>query len=129
MAVTEHPDVILMDLEMPDADCCEVVRRLKNDAQTGHIPIISMSAYALASERENAIATGCDEFDGRSHSARAYETKINSTRADSRIQDGAPAGSRTVNTDPLPASLAKVTSPPIMRASLREMARPSPVPP
>ena len=45
LAVTEHPDVILMDLEMPDADCWEVVRRLKNDAQTGHIPIIGMSAY------------------------------------------------------------------------------------
>jgi hypothetical protein len=41
-------------------------------------------------------------------------------------QDGAPPGSRTVNTDPLPASLVTVTSPPIMRASLRVMARPSP---
>jgi CheY-like chemotaxis protein len=56
LAVTEHPDVILMDLEMPDADCWEVVRRLKKDAQTGHIPIIGISAYALDSEREKAIA-------------------------------------------------------------------------
>jgi two-component system, cell cycle response regulator DivK len=54
-----------MDLEMPDADCWEVVRRLKNDAQTGHIPIIGMSAYALASERQKAIATGCDEFEAK----------------------------------------------------------------
>ena len=38
-------------------------------------------------------------------------------------------GRRTVNTEPLPGSLVTVTSPPIMRASLREMARPSPVPP
>jgi len=65
LAVTEHPDVILMDLEMPDADCWEVVRRLKKDAQTGHIPIIGMSAYALNSEREKAIASGCDEFDAK----------------------------------------------------------------
>jgi two-component system, cell cycle response regulator DivK len=57
LAVKEHPDVILMDLEMPDADCWEVVRRLKNDAQTGHIPIIGMSAYVVASERQKAIAT------------------------------------------------------------------------
>jgi hypothetical protein len=42
---------------------------------------------------------------------------------------GGTAGKRTVNTEPLPDSLATVTSPPIMRASLREMARPSPVPP
>ena len=65
LAVTEHPDVILMDLEMPDADCWEVVRRLKNDAQTGHIPIIGMSAYAITSERQKAIATGRDEFEAK----------------------------------------------------------------
>jgi len=65
LAVTEHPDVILMDLEMPDEDSWQVVRRLKKDAQTGHIPIIGMSAYALASEREKAVATGCDEFDAK----------------------------------------------------------------
>ena len=65
LAVTEHPDVILMDLEMPDADCWEVVRRLKKDAQTDHIPIIGTSAYALDSEREKAIASGCDEFDAK----------------------------------------------------------------
>jgi two-component system cell cycle response regulator DivK len=65
LAVTEHPDVILMDLEMPDSDCWEVVRRLKTNAQTGHIPIIGMSAYALDSEREQTIASGCDEFDAK----------------------------------------------------------------
>ena len=66
LAVTEHPDVILMDLEMPDGDCWEVVRRLKKDTQTGHIPIVGISAYALDSERKKAIASGCDEFDAKS---------------------------------------------------------------
>src|SRR5262249_14631787 len=61
----EHPDVILMDLEMPDDDRWEVVRRLKNDPQTWDIPIIGMSAHAVESEREKAIATGCDEFDAK----------------------------------------------------------------
>jgi CheY-like chemotaxis protein len=65
LAVTEHPDVILMDLEMSDTDRWEPVRRLKNDPQTRKIPIIGMSAYALESEREQAIATGCDEFDAK----------------------------------------------------------------
>jgi CheY-like chemotaxis protein len=64
-AVTEHPDVILMDLEMPDDDRWEAVRRLKNDPQTRDIPIIGMSAHAVESERETAIATGCDEFDAK----------------------------------------------------------------
>jgi len=63
LAATEHPDVILMDLEMPDNDRWEAVRRLKNDPQTRDIPIIGMSAHAVESEREKAIATGCDEFD------------------------------------------------------------------
>ena len=65
LAATEHPDVILMDLEMPDIDRWEPVRRLKSDPQTRDIPIIGMSAHALASEREQAIATGCDEFDAK----------------------------------------------------------------
>jgi CheY-like chemotaxis protein len=61
--LAERPDLILMDLEMPVVDRWEPVRALKNDPQTRHIPIIGISAYALDSERETAIATGCDEFD------------------------------------------------------------------
>jgi CheY-like chemotaxis protein len=62
LALTERPDLILMDLEMPLVDRWEPVRALKNDPQTCHIPIIGISAYALDSECEQAIATGCDEF-------------------------------------------------------------------
>jgi len=65
LAATERPDVILMDLEMPFIDRWEPVRRLKNDPQTRGIPIIGMSAYALESERDRAIAMGCDEFDAK----------------------------------------------------------------
>ena len=65
LAATEHPDVILMDLEMPDDDRWEAVRRLKNNPQTRDIPIIGMSAHAVEREREKAIATGCDEFDAK----------------------------------------------------------------
>jgi two-component system, cell cycle response regulator DivK len=65
LAVAEHPDVILIDLEMPVMDCWEPVRTLKKHSRTRSIPIIGMSAYAEASEREKAIATGCDEFDAK----------------------------------------------------------------
>jgi CheY-like chemotaxis protein len=65
LAVAEHPDVILMDLEMPVVDRWEPVRRLRNDPHTHDIPIIGMSAHALESERKQAIATGCDEFDAK----------------------------------------------------------------
>ena len=65
LAVTEHPDVILIDLEMPVMDRWEPVRTLKKDPRTRDIPIIGMSAYAEASEREKAITAGCDEFDAK----------------------------------------------------------------
>ena len=65
LALTERPDLILMDLEMPVVDRWEPVRTLKNDPQTCHIPIIGISAYALDSERQQAIATGCDEFNAK----------------------------------------------------------------
>src|ERR1700730_3662624 len=65
LAVTERPDVILMDLEMPVMDRGEPVQTLKKDPRTRNIPIIGMSAYAEASEREKAMATGCDEFDAK----------------------------------------------------------------
>jgi CheY-like chemotaxis protein len=63
MAAAEQPDIILMDLEMPPVDGWESARRLKRNLQTRDIPIIALSAHALAGEREKAIATGCEEFD------------------------------------------------------------------
>ena len=52
-----------MDLEMPVIDGWEATRRLKGNPQTRDIPIIVLSAHALAGEREKALAAGCDEFD------------------------------------------------------------------
>jgi CheY-like chemotaxis protein len=63
MATTEQPDIILMDLEMPIVDGWEATRRLKGNPQTRDIPVIALSAHALAGEREKALAAGCNEFD------------------------------------------------------------------
>jgi two-component system cell cycle response regulator DivK len=63
MALSEQPDIILMDLEMPVIDGWEATRRIKKDPKTQDIPVIALSAHALAGEREKAIASGCDEFD------------------------------------------------------------------
>ena len=63
MAASERPDIILMDLQMPIMDGWEAARRLKSTPETSDIPIIGLSAHALAGERDKALAAGCDEFD------------------------------------------------------------------
>src|SRR5262249_22578606 len=77
--------------------------------------------------RDEALAAGKVHVEPPSPSS--YTSLHHLHRAAGYLYVSAPPGSRTVNTDPLPISLATVTSPPIRRASLRVMARPSPVPP
>ena len=59
----EHPDLVLLDLSLPVLDGWEAARRLKGDAATRDIPLIALSAHALATDREEALAAGCDDFD------------------------------------------------------------------
>ncbi len=63
MVANERPDLVLMDLNLPDIDGWEVTRRLKADPSTAGIPVIALTAYAMAGDREKALAAGCDEFD------------------------------------------------------------------
>jgi len=63
MANSEQPDLILMDLTLPDIDGEEATRRLKGDPATKHIPVLALTANAMSADRERAIAAGCDDFD------------------------------------------------------------------
>jgi two-component system cell cycle response regulator DivK len=63
MAESERPDLILMDLSLPAIDGWEVTRQLKQAPETRSIPVIALSAHAMAGDRERALAAGCDEYD------------------------------------------------------------------
>src|SRR3954447_22175417 len=60
---SERPDLILMDLRLPDIDGREVTRRLKADEATRAIPVIALTAHAMEGDREQAIQAGCDDYD------------------------------------------------------------------
>lgn len=64
-AKSEQPDLILMDLSLPRMDGWEATKRIKDDPETTHIPIIALSAHALLNDQERAFAAGCVAFESK----------------------------------------------------------------
>ena len=77
MAGQESPELILLDLSLPKVDGWEVARRLKADATTSGIPIIALTAHAMAGDREKAMEAGCDDYDTKPIDMKRLLEKIN----------------------------------------------------
>ena len=63
LARQEQPDIVLMDIQLPGMDGLQATALLKQDEATRRIPVIALTANAMAGDREKALAAGCDDFD------------------------------------------------------------------
>jgi two-component system, cell cycle response regulator DivK len=84
LAVSERPDLVLMDLSLPVLDGWEAARRIKAAPETSRIPIIALTAHAMPGDQEKALAAGCDDFDTK---------PVEMPRLLGKIRALAPAGS------------------------------------
>jgi len=76
IALAEKPDIILMDIKMPQVDGLEATRRLKADDATRQIPVIALTAHAMTEDRQLALAAGADEYESKPVDLPALIAKI-----------------------------------------------------
>ncbi len=75
-AGTEHPDLILMDLSLPQVDGWTATRRIKAIPELNHIKIIALTAHAMVGDREKALQAGCDDYVSKPIDLRELASKL-----------------------------------------------------
>ena len=76
LAHSECPDLILMDIMLPQGDGRVAARELKEHAATAHIPIVAVTALALAGDREKCLAAGCDAYLSKPFTPQQLRDKV-----------------------------------------------------
>ena len=77
MAASEAPDLILMDLSLPVIDGWEATRQIKANPTTQSIPVIALTAHAMAGDEQKALEAGCDDYDTKPVNFNRLLGKIN----------------------------------------------------
>jgi len=85
LGISEAPDLILMDIGLPDMDGWEVTRLLKTDEHARAIPIIALTAHALVTDRDKAFEAGCDDYDTKPVDFVRLNEKIKKLIAEKRV--------------------------------------------
>jgi two-component system cell cycle response regulator DivK len=78
LAAEHLPDVILMDIRLPDIDGTDAVRRLKNDPRTAQIPVVALTSFAMKGDRERFLAEGFDGYLEKPISVREFPEQVRS---------------------------------------------------
>lgn len=76
MASTESPDLILLDMSLPVMDGWTAAGHLKSNPETQNIPVIALTAHAMAEDKEKALAAGCDDYDTKPVDFKRLREKI-----------------------------------------------------
>ena len=85
-AAARKPDLILMDLSLPVVDGWQATQRLKADVVLRRIPVIALSAHAMATDRDKALGAGCDDFDTKPIDLPRLMAKIDALLTNAREQ-------------------------------------------